>query len=232
MIMNDSVNAEKFEKLSDHLEESVRNMYWRKSVPDTINRQTLFSTLLYYDIVPESEKKAAADSLVKALDKAPAGHFTTGIFGTKYILEALSAAGLPARVYNVVDNKAFPGWGYMIDRGATTIWETWKESDNVYSNCHPMFGSVSEWLFRWLGGIQPDPDNPGFRKFTIRPSLPPGLTYVKCTYHSPYGIIRSNWVKRDKEPDLKLAFLKTQLQSLLFPTDQKSLLKLKIPIRE
>ena len=39
------------------------------------------------------EKKAAADSLIRATDKAPAGHFTTGIFGTKYILETLSEAG-------------------------------------------------------------------------------------------------------------------------------------------
>ena len=59
-MMNDSENEKKFEKLAEDLKESVMNMYWRKSVPDTINRQTLFSTLLYYDIVPENEKKACS----------------------------------------------------------------------------------------------------------------------------------------------------------------------------
>ena len=194
-IMNDPVNEKRFEKLASRLRESVLNMYWRKSVPDTINRQTLFSTLLYYDIVPQDEKKAAVDSLIRAIDKSPAGHFTTGIFGTKYILEALSEAGQSGRVSDIVNSNEFPGWGFMISRGGTTIWETWKESDNVYSNCHPMFGSVSEWFYKWLGGIEPDPLNPGFKKFIISPSLPPDLSFVKCSYESPYGIIKSDWVK-------------------------------------
>ena len=87
----------------------------------------------------------------------------------------------------------------MIDRGATTIWETWKESDNVYSNCHPMFGSVTEWFYRWLGGIQPDPENPGFRKFIISPFLPSDLSFVKCSYESPFGMIKSRLGKDTRE---------------------------------
>ncbi len=194
-IMNDTANEKKFGKLSDDLTASVLDMYWRKPVPDTINRETLFATLLYYDIVPGNEKTAAADSLMKALKKAPAGHFTTGIFGTKYILDALSSTAGAGTVYDVINSTAFPGWGYMIDHGATTIWETWKESDNTYSNCHPMFGSVSEWFYRWLGGIRPDPENPGFKKFILSPFLPSGLTYVNCSYQTPFGIIKSNWNK-------------------------------------
>jgi alpha-L-rhamnosidase len=92
-----------------------------------------------------------------------------------------------------VDSRMYPGWGFMIERGATTIWETWKESDNIYSNCHPMFGSVSEWLYRWLAGIRPNPDHPGFERFSIAPSLPVGLDHVNCSYHSPFGEIVSNW---------------------------------------
>jgi alpha-L-rhamnosidase len=195
-LMNDKENSEKFRMLAEKLKESVLNMYWRKSVPDTLNRQTLFSTLLYYNIIPEGEKKAATDSLLKAVKLGPSGHFTTGIFGTKYILEALSSTGNTSSVFNIVNSTGYPGWGFMIDRGATTIWETWKESDNVYSNCHPMFGSVSEWFYRWLGGIRPNPDHPGFEKFTIAPTLPEGLDFVKCSYNSPYGEIVSNWSRK------------------------------------
>jgi alpha-L-rhamnosidase len=195
VMMNDTENEKKFEKLAGDLSIRVREMYWNKSVPDTINRQTLFSTLLYYDLVPANEKKTAVDSLLKALKKGPAGHFNTGIFGTKYILETLSGSEKADNVYSVVNSREFPGWGFMMNRGATTIWETWKESDNVFSNCHPMFGSVSEWFYRWLAGIRPDPDNPGFRKFTISPFIPSDLSFVNCTYDSPYGLIKSNWEK-------------------------------------
>jgi len=102
----------------------------------------------------------------------------------------------------------------MIDRGATTIWETWKESDDVYSNCHPMFGSVSQWFYQWLAGIQPDPEYPGFRRFTIAPFVPEGLDYVKCNYHSPFGEIVSNW-ERNKGTGrfhLKLKYRKVAMQ--------------------
>ena len=58
-----------------------------------------------------------------------------------------------------------------------------------------MFGSVSEWLYRWLGGIRPDPEYPGFERYIVDPCLPAGLDFVNCTYHSPLGVIVSNWKK-------------------------------------
>ena len=82
----------------------------------------------------------------------------------------------------------------MIDRGATTVWETWKKAI-IYSNCHPMFGSVSEWFYRWLGGIRPSDSEPGFKKFIISPAVPDEIDFVNCSYHSPFGEIRSDWKK-------------------------------------
>ena len=197
--MGDRDNKVKFEKLAQKLQTIILDRFWNQSVPGPINRQTLFATLLYHDIIPAADVKAAVDSLLQALRSAPAGHFTTGIFGTKYILEALSKTGHGNAVYDIVNSEAFPGWGFMIFRGATTIWETWKESDNTYSNCHPMFGSVSEWFYRWLGGIRPDRGAPGFQKFIINPVIPDGLSEVNCTYHSPYGEIVSNWTNRGND---------------------------------
>lgn len=196
-VMGDKENEQKYEKLSEKLKNLVKAEFWDKPVPGKINRQTLFSTLLYHEIVPEAERNAAKDSLLNAVKNGPSGHFSTGIFGTKYILETLSEHHSPETVFNIVNSTTYPGWGFMIDRGATTIWETWKESDNTYSNCHPMFGTVTEWYYRWLGGIRPDPENPGFKIFTLAPATPEGLDFVKCTYHSPHGEIVSNWQKGD-----------------------------------
>ena len=157
------------------------------------------SSLLYHNIIPDSEIEVAKDSLLKALENGPSGHFTTGIFGTKYILETLSEHISPEVVFNVVNSTKYPGWGYMIDQGATTIWETWKESDNYFSNSHPMFGVVTEWYYRWLGGIRPDPNYPGFKEFILNPSMPEELDYVKSSYYSPFGKIVSNWRKNSSE---------------------------------
>lgn len=163
------------------------------------NQQTLYTLLLYCDVISEKDQKKVVDLLLKSIDEAPAKHFTTGIFGTKYIVEVLSRFGYADRVFDIVNSTEFPGWGFMIKNGATTQWETWKESDNIYSNCHPMFGSVSAWFYRWLAGIRPTIDAPGFKRFLIAPTIPKNLFSVKCTYESPQGTIVANWDKKGSE---------------------------------
>lgn len=194
-IMDDTESTLKYGQLAEHLKNLVKTKFWDQPVKEKINRQTLFATLLYHEIVPDDEIEAAKDSLLNAVKNGPSGHFNTGIFGTKYILETLSRYASPQLVFDIVNSTDFPGWGYMINRGATTIWETWKESDNTFSNCHPMFGTVTEWYFRWLGGIRPDPDEPGFKSFVLAPNTPDGLEFVHSTYDSPFGAIVSNWKK-------------------------------------
>jgi alpha-L-rhamnosidase len=195
-VMGDEENEKKYGQLADKLQNLLRAEFWDQPVTGKINRQTLFATLLYHDIVPADEIDAAKDSLLNAIQNGPSGHFSTGIFGTKYALETLSEYVAPEAVFDIVNSTEYPGWGHMIDNGATTIWETWKESDNTFSNCHPMFGTVTEWYYRWLAGIRPDPENPGFEVFVLAPSTPAGLDAVSCTYASPLGPIVSNWEKQ------------------------------------
>ena len=197
-VMGDLEMEMKYAKLATRQRELIKMEFWDHPVTLEINRQTLFATLLYHGIIPEDEIDAAKDSLIAAVQNGPSGHFNTGIFGTKYVLETLSRFVSPGKVFDIVNSTDFPGWGYMIDQGATTIWETWKESDNIYSNCHPMFGSVTEWYYRWLGGIRPIPEHPGFQEFVLAPNTPNGLEHVTTTFHSPSGPIVSNW---QKDPD-------------------------------
>ena len=203
-LRNDQPNLERFKALEQNLTRKLLDQFWYKPVADPINRQTLFGTLIYYKIIPQKDLSAATDSLLKAIRLAPSGHFTTGIFGTKYILEALSMTGHADQAYQIVNSTAFPGWGFMVERGATTLWETWKESDNTYSNCHPMFGSVSEWFYRWLAGIRPNEEHPGFAEFLFSPVFPDGLNQVKATYHAPAGDIKIEW-KRGNDSKISIS---------------------------
>jgi alpha-L-rhamnosidase len=194
-IMGISSDERKYETLAEQLKKQIKAEFWDKPFVGNINKQTLFSTLLYHQIITHEDIPVAMDSLLNAVKNGPASHFNTGIFGTKYILETLSANGSANAVFEIVNSKKYPGWGYMIDQGATTIWETWKESDNTYSNCHPMFGTVTEWYYRWLAGIRPDPDHPGFKEFFITPTTPEGLDSINCVYQAPHGAIVSSWKK-------------------------------------
>ena len=91
----------------------------------------------------------------------------------------------------MVTQTSFPGWGHMLQSGATTLWETWQYSDNVYSHNHPMFGSVGEWMYQSLGGI--NSIAPGFSEIVIKPQPTEGLDWVNCCYQSVNGKITSNW---------------------------------------
>ncbi len=198
-IMKDAEGEDRYKLLANKIKTELKTEFWDKPVTGEINKQTLFASLLYYDVVPSEQTDAAVDSLLTALKNAPSGHFTTGIFGTKYILEALSKHVSPDAVYEIVNSREYPGWGFMIANGATTIWETWKESDNTYSNCHPMFGTVTEWFYRWLGGIRPDLEYPGFEKFKLAPNVTEGLEHASTIYHSPFGKIVSNWKRENNK---------------------------------
>jgi alpha-L-rhamnosidase len=149
---------------------------------------------LGFHSTPDEIRPKVFDQLVADLTAPDDGpRLTTGIYGTRILLEELSKNGRSDLAYGLADRKTFPGWGWMLENGATTLWEHWEFSDNTFSHSHPMFGSISAWFFRWLGGIQPAPDAVGFDRIVIRPQVVEGLDWVKCSHQSIRGPIESNW---------------------------------------
>jgi alpha-L-rhamnosidase len=148
---------------------------------------------LYAGLIPPPRRPEAVQWLLDDIRGTRSGHLSTGIFGTKFALDVLSREGHAQTVFDAVTQETFPGWGYMLANGATTLWEHWALSENTYSHNHPMFGSISQWFFNWLGGIQPDPGAAGFDRVIIRPQLVDGLDWVRCSYRSVRGPVVSNW---------------------------------------
>lgn len=147
---------------------------------------------LYHGLAPADEQPRALDVLLRAIT-AHAGHLNTGIFGTKYMLNALTDGGRADVAYDIVNQRTFPGWGHMLENGATTLWEHWEFSDNTYSHNHPMFGSVSEWFYKALAGIQPSPDAVGFDKILIKPQPVGNLRWVRASHDTVRGKVTSAW---------------------------------------
>ena len=152
---------------------------------------------LHYDLVPLEQREAVLKVLVDEVQDLHHGHLATGIFGTKYLLTSLSRGGRADVAYGIVNQETFPGWGYMLERGATTLWEHWEFSDNTFSHNHPMFGSVSTWFFEDLGGIRPDDAAVGFDRIIIEPRVVGGLSRAEARYNSIRGPMACGWQVRD-----------------------------------
>lgn len=121
------------------------------------------------------------------------GHLATGIFSTKMMFDVFRENEMNERAYAIATKKGFPGWDFMLTTGATTLWETWAYPDNFPSQNHPMFGSVNEWLYRSLLGI--NAATPAFQKIIIKPQPAGDLTWAKGSYQSIHGEIRTDWKK-------------------------------------
>lgn len=171
---------------------------------------------LYHDLTPADEQVHALDVLVRDI-AVHDQHLTTGIFGTKYLLAALTAAGRADTAYALVNQRTFPGWGHMLANGATTLWEHWEFSDNVFSHNHPMFGSVSEWFYKALAGIQPAPDAVGFDKIIIMPQPVGDLKWVKAAYNSVRGKVVSEWEMTGSRFNLRVAIPVGATATMIIP---------------
>jgi alpha-L-rhamnosidase len=215
-------DAARFEKIAG--ESSIA---WAKAFLDPATgkvggaSQSEQTFALGFGAAADDSQKAVFDHLVNDLTAPSDGPvLTTGIYGTRILLEELTQRGRHDLAYALADKKTFPSWGWMLENDATTLWETWKESDNTFSHNHPMFGSISAWFFRWLGGIQPAADAVGFDRILIRPQMVEGLEWVKCSHNSIRGPIVSNWSVNDDGAEFDIVIPPDATAMIELPMDK------------
>ncbi len=204
-VIGNEKDAKRFEKMAEESAAAWAKVFLAESGEVGGGSQSELAMALGFGAVPEKLQDAVFKTLVANLSASSDGpSLTTGIFGTRFVLEQLSQRGRHDLAYALADRKTFPSWGWMLENGATTLWETWKESDNTYSHNHPMFGSISAWFFRHLGGIQAADDAVGFDRIIIRPQAVPSLDWVKCSHRSIRGVIESNWSSADMRKNYEI----------------------------
>jgi len=158
--------------------------------------QTELSVPLQWGVVPDDMRAKVAANLAHRVE-ADNKHLDVGLLGTKAILNALSENGYADLAYTLAAQQDFPSWGWWMVNGATTLYENWPiDATRDLSMNHIMFGEVSAWFFKALGGIKPDPEQPGFRNIMLSPNFVSGLTHANVSYRSPYGEIVSKWERK------------------------------------
>lgn len=193
-VLGREAEAASAEALAESIREAFNRRFLRRGTGryDT-GTQACQAFALYLGLVPAEEKSKALEGLVADIQERHKGHLSTGIFGTRFLLHALAEQGRAEVAYDLVNQRTFPGWGHMLERGATTLWEHWAFSNNTYSHNHPMFGSVSEWFYKVIGGINLAPDAVGGDRWVIAPEPVRDLAWAKAAYESLRGPVTSEW---------------------------------------
>jgi alpha-L-rhamnosidase len=199
-VLGKADDAKRYAALAESIKEAFNKRFLNAQTGQyDIGTQAAQAFALYFNLAPAEHREKVLGVLVDDILNKHSGHLTSGILGTKYMLNALADAGRSDAAYTIVNQKDFPGWGHMLERGATTLWEHWEFSDNVYSHNHPMFGSVSEWFYKALAGINVADDAVGADKFVLWPNPAGDLTWAQGEYRSIRGRVASKWrVEGDK----------------------------------
>ncbi len=185
---------EKYTRLKEKIRNAINNKYLNKETGIYgSGLQTELSVALYWGIVPDSLKSKVAENLATRVIQDNK-HIDVGLLGTKAVLNALSENGFAELAYEVALQETYPSWGWWIVNGATTLYENWNiESDRDLSMNHIMFGEIGAWFYKGLGGIFPDPENPGFKNIILKPNFISSLEYFESSHNCPYGKIISKW---------------------------------------
>ena len=192
------------EKKYGQLAEKIKNSINIKYLDEDLGiygsgMQTELSVPLFWGLVPDRLIEKVAANLVKKVEEEDF-HIDVGILGGKAILNALSENGYADVAYRVASQETFPSWGWWIVNGATTFYENWNiEAKRDLSLNHIMFGEINAWLYKALGGMKPDPAQPGFKNVLLKPYFVEGLDSLFAEHDGPYGKIISSWKKENKK---------------------------------
>ncbi len=164
--------------------------------------QTAYVLALYFHLTDRPHEVAAA---LARMIRDNGNKLSTGFVGTPYLLHALTENGYAETAYTLLLQEEYPSWLYSVNKGATTVWEHWDSikpdgsmwSDSMNSFNHYAYGSVADFLFGKVAGINPDENKPGYAHVVLAPVPDQRLGWVKAQLETRHGLVKSAWRYED-----------------------------------
>ena len=200
LLQDKSDEAADFSNQAALVREAYNNQFFNEETAQYSNNTVTANLLsLRFGLVPEGlEERVFANIVDKTMNEFD-GHVSTGLVGIQWLMRGLTNYGRGDIAYKIATNRDYPSWGYMIENGATTIWELWNgdtADPTMNSHNHVMLlGDLIVWFYEYLGGIQNAAGSTAFREIHMQPYFANGLNYVTASHHSTQGLIKSAWKK-------------------------------------
>ncbi len=225
-----------FSKIAEELGYSEDQKYYR-ALSDTIKREfnrkffntetALYGTnepyqtyqllALVGNMVPKGYKEKVFQTIIDDI-KARDNHLNTGIIGTKYLWPILVKNGENETAYKIATQTSYPGYGYWLKNGATTLLERWEGAN---SHNHQMFGSITEYFYKFLAGIQSPMEGKttaGYKHIYLEPKVPKNLESASATVKTVAGEISVSWKKEATTFQYSVSIPANTTATIILPT--------------
>lgn len=198
--LGNTEDAAAYKSLHEAIVKAFRGRFISISGRLSARTQTAQILALVFGLVPGETRQTVVQDLVDLIEEN-GGHLTTGFLGTPFICRALAENGRIDVAYELLMRDDYPSWLYQVKRGATTVWEHWDGikpdgsmwSPNMNSFNHYAYGAVGEWVYSTVGGISPDPSDPGCRTVVLSPQPGGGVVRATTRYRTPFGTVELAW---------------------------------------
>jgi alpha-L-rhamnosidase len=223
-LLDKTADAHRFDNLAEQLKTALNEKFYNQQAGYYGNgSQTACVLPLAFGMVPATERGRVFNHLVEKITQETKGHMGTGLVGGQWLNRVLTEGGRTDLVYGFATNTTYPSWGYMVEKGATTVWELWNgdtADPAMNSGNHVMLvGDFVIWLYEDLAGIQSDPAQPGFKHIIMRPHLVGDLKFVKASHLSPSGRIASEWRREGDDLDWQVTVPPNSTATAYVPAD-------------
>jgi len=200
-LTGNATDAKRFATLARSLKEGLNRRYYNDSLGYYDNgSQTSCVLPLAFGMVPSHLRSKVFARLVWKIAEESRGHIGTGLVGGQWLNGVLTDFGRADLSFRFATNTTYPSWGYMMEKGATTVWELWNGDSAdpaMNSGNHVMLvGDLVVWLYERVAGIRADSARPGFKHVFMRPTPVGGLDFVRAAHKTPHGRIESEWTNK------------------------------------
>ena len=207
-ILGKSADSQAYAQLADQIRTAFNQAFLDSRTGTYANgTQTADALALFLGLVPHDHRGDVAEHLTNDITYGHNTHVTTGFIGVKVLMPVLTEIGRSDLAYELAVQTTYPSWGYMVENGATTLWELWenKRGPSMNSHDHAMFGSVGAWYYNALAGINVGADGAGYRHIRIEPQVVEDLHWVSATVETIRGTVSSSWTRSPGEITLDVA---------------------------
>lgn len=220
-------DAANFDAIAQKVLTAFNGRFYNSATKSYANNTVTANLLpLSFGMVPPADKQAVFNNIRSRL-KEFNDHVNSGIIGGMWLMRGLTDNGAAELAYKLATNTTYPSWGYMVQQGATTIWELWNgDAANPMMNSgnHQMLlGDLLIWYYENLAGIKTDNKEVAFKKIIMNPIFPDGLDFVKASLNTKYGVVKSEWKKTSASIDWNITIPPNATAEITLPGDVKQI---------